>query len=174
MIIVGLATTAYITIREFQVQRSVYASILDQKLTVTSDQFRYYLQPVNDDLAAMNGWWQEGLLDPTQPEAIAALQSAADGLKNAAHAIAQLNESGNSELAGLRDRGQMDNYVPGTKPEILLSARDVAARLGVDPKTVRRWREAKKLPPAIDVAGVLRWRSDVIESWLRELEGSQR
>lgn len=73
MVIVGLAATAYITIKEFRVQRAVYARILDQKLTTTSNQFRYYLQPVNDDLAAMNGWWQEGLIDATQPDAITTL-----------------------------------------------------------------------------------------------------
>jgi len=73
LIIVGVAAAAWITIKEFQVQRNVFARILDQKLTATSSQFRYYLQPVNDDLAAMAGWWQSGLLDPSRPEAVASL-----------------------------------------------------------------------------------------------------
>ena len=73
LVIVGIAAAAYITIKEFQVQRSVYARILDQKLSTTSDQFRYYLQPVNDDLAAMEGWWRSGLLDADQPDGAASL-----------------------------------------------------------------------------------------------------
>ncbi len=73
LIIVGVAAAAWITIKEFQVQRSVYAGILDQRLTATSNQFRYYLQPVNDDLAAMEGWWRSGLLDPARPESVAPL-----------------------------------------------------------------------------------------------------
>ncbi len=73
LIIVGVAATAWITIKEFQVQRSVFARILDQKLKATSNQFRYYLQPVNDDLASMEGWWESGLIDPDQPQEIATL-----------------------------------------------------------------------------------------------------
>jgi len=73
LIIVGVAAAAWITLKEFQVQRSVFASILDRKLAATSDQFRYYLQPVNDDLAAMDGWWQSGLLDPDRPARISQL-----------------------------------------------------------------------------------------------------
>lgn len=50
--------------------------------------------------------------------------------------------------------------------EALLSVRDVSARLQVDQKTVRRWRKEGKLPPAVTIAGVVRWRPEAIESWL--------
>ncbi len=73
LIIVGVAATAWITIKEFQVQRNVFARILDQKLAATSAQFRYYLQPVNDDLVAMAGWSREGMLDPARPDDATAL-----------------------------------------------------------------------------------------------------
>jgi len=70
LIIVGVAAVAWITIRQLQVERSIFAKILDQKLTTTSRLFRSYLQPVNDDLEAMDGWWRSGLLDPAQPDAV--------------------------------------------------------------------------------------------------------
>ncbi|MCB1182569.1 ATP-binding protein [bacterium] len=73
LVVVGVAAVAWITIRELQVQRTVFADILDRKLTATSNQFRYYLQPVNDDLAAMDGWYREGLLDAAHPDAAATL-----------------------------------------------------------------------------------------------------
>lgn len=73
LIIVGVAAVAWITIRQLQVERTVFAGILERKLTETSRLFRAYLQPVNDDLAAMDGWWQSGLLDPTRPENAQAL-----------------------------------------------------------------------------------------------------
>ncbi len=73
LIIVGVAAAAWITIKQLQVQRSVYAKILDQKLATTSRQFRYYLQPVADDLTIMADWWQTGLLDPAEPDRIRGL-----------------------------------------------------------------------------------------------------
>ena len=53
----------------------------------------------------------------------------------------------------------------------LLSANDVAERIGVAPHTVRRWRSAGEMPPPIEIGGVIRWRPEVIERWLEEREG---
>jgi hypothetical protein len=67
LIIIGLAATGYITIREFQVQRSVFSSILANKLEATQTQFRVYLAPFHNHLATMEKWQLEGLLDPADP-----------------------------------------------------------------------------------------------------------
>ena len=73
LIIVGVAATAWITIREFQVQRTVYAGILQQKLETTQSQFRGYLAPFNNHLATLRQWQAAGLLDPAEPGALKSL-----------------------------------------------------------------------------------------------------
>ena len=62
--------------------------------------------------------------------------------------------------------------VPATTRR-LLSVGDVAERLGVDPKTVRRWRQDGQLPPAIDLGSVLRWRPEDIALGLAERQEVQ-
>ena len=57
-----------------------------------------------------------------------------------------------------------------THPESLLSIDQVARLLGVDTRTVRRWRRTDKIPPAISVNGQLRWRLQAISEWVRRLE----
>ena len=59
------------------------------------------------------------------------------------------------------------------KPAKLMSANDVAERVGVAPHTVRRWRSAGKLPPAIQIEGIVRWRPEVIQQWLEDQTGGQ-
>lgn len=49
-----------------------------------------------------------------------------------------------------------------------LTVRDVAERLQVDERTVRRWREEGKLPPAFANGSVVRWRSEDIDAWTEE------
>jgi len=73
LIIVGVAATAWITIRELQVQRSVFASILDRKLEATRTQFRIFLAPFGNHLATMGKWEEAGLLAPTDPASLKAL-----------------------------------------------------------------------------------------------------
>jgi len=51
-------------------------------------------------------------------------------------------------------------------PERLLTVRDVAERLSLSDKTVRRLRRRGELPPGIEVAGTIRWRPEEIEKWL--------
>ena len=67
LIIIGVAATGWVTIREFQVQRSVYAKILQQKLDTTRTQFRVFLTPFGNHLTTMQHWQAEGLLDPGDP-----------------------------------------------------------------------------------------------------------
>jgi len=73
LIIVGVAATAWITIREFQVQRAVYAGILQQKLETTRTQFRGFLTPFGNHLATMQEWQNGGLLDPGDPAGLKSL-----------------------------------------------------------------------------------------------------
>ena len=73
LIILGVAATGYVTIRELQVQRSVYAKILKQKLETTRNQFRVYLEPFGNHLSTMQAWQKEGLLDPADPARLRSL-----------------------------------------------------------------------------------------------------
>ena len=70
-------------------------------------------------------------------------------------------------LAVTRERAVM---VPVPEPQrrALLSASNVAARLGCTTSTVRRWRRAKMMPPAIVIGGVVRWEESAIEHWVAE------
>ncbi len=73
LIILGVATTGWVTIREFQVQRSVYAKILQQKIEATRTQFRVFLTPFGNHLTTMQQWQAEGLLDPGDPRGLKSL-----------------------------------------------------------------------------------------------------
>ena len=77
----------------------------------------------------------------------------------------QLDESRPSRLMDAMHDG------PGTAAarRPLLTAADLAQRLSVDQKTVRRWRAEGKLPPAVELgSSVLRWESEVVDTWLAE------
>lgn len=70
------------------------------------------------------------------------------------------------QLAVTDERALMD----GMASRRLFSVRNLADFLDVDEKTVRRWREAGKLPPALEVGGIVRWRPEVVSRWLEEQE----
>lgn len=63
LIIIGLVTVSWIVLKEFQVQQSVYARILDEKLTLTRNQFRLFLNPFSLHLETMVQWSESGLLE---------------------------------------------------------------------------------------------------------------
>lgn len=65
---------------------------------------------------------------------------------------------------------------PCDLPELepLLNVNDLANALNVQPSTIRRWRREGKLPKAIVVGGVVRWRPQVVEQWLLAREGEDR
>jgi hypothetical protein len=73
LIIIGVAATGWVTIREFQVQRSVYAKILQQRLEATRTQFRVFLTPFGNHLTTMQQWQAEGLLNPGDPSGLKSL-----------------------------------------------------------------------------------------------------
>ena len=53
----------------------------------------------------------------------------------------------------------------------LFSVRNLADFLDVDEKTVRRWREQGRLPEAVEIGGVVRWRPEDIGAWLEKQRG---
>ena len=57
---------------------------------------------------------------------------------------------------------------PMHKPASLFTTDDIARRTHCDARTVRRWHDDGKLPPAIVIGGLVRWNADDIEAWLRE------
>jgi len=59
------------------------------------------------------------------------------------------------------------NLRPAAQSGGLLTEKQVALRLGVSPRTVRRLERAEcRFPAAIRVGGVRRWRPEVVETWL--------
>jgi predicted DNA-binding transcriptional regulator AlpA len=50
-----------------------------------------------------------------------------------------------------------------------LSAKDIAHRLQVDEKTIRRWHHSGRIPKGITIGSVLRWPVETIDSWLEEM-----
>ena len=79
----------------------------------------------------------------------------------------QLDESRRSRLMTGVD-GSTGSVAATSAPRRLLTARDVAVLLQVDAKTVRRWREEGKLPPAVELGGVVRWLAEDLAVWLKE------
>ena len=56
-----------------------------------------------------------------------------------------------------------------------LGPEDVAVLLGVSLHTVRAWRKRDYLPRAFKFRKVIRWKREVIESWIRtHLEGASQ
>ena len=97
------------------------------------------------------------------------LADVARALSAVVERLGAIAERAENQLAEPTKRALMGGVVT-PEPQALLSVRTLADRLSVDPKTVRRWREAGTLPPAIAVAGVLRWRAEAIDAWLLERE----
>jgi len=87
----------------------------------------------------------------------------ADALSEAAQIIRELAEV---PLAVARERALMSSMGSQETPARLLTAEDLAARMQVDARTIRRWRKAGKIPAGIEISGVLRWRPEEIEGWL--------
>jgi len=97
--------------------------------------------------------------------------------QQAAQVVQALAKDRENPLAGSRSAGLMSsdgtnamNANPAGQANALLSANEVARYLGICAKTVQRWRAHGKLPPAISLCGMLRWRRSDVEAWLRDLE----
>jgi len=96
----------------------------------------------------------------------AALARIADLHERLAHAHRDAAELLQNELAVHGERALMSSMGNHETPARLLTAEDLAARMQVDARTIRRWRKAGRIPAGIEVAGVLRWRVEEIERWL--------
>lgn len=53
-------------------------------------------------------------------------------------------------------------------PAVLLRVEDVAALLGVSPRTVWRLRDGGHIPPPVRVGSLIRWRRASLMMWLDE------
>ena len=79
-----------------------------------------------------------------------------------AEAYRGLARDSQDQLAVPQERALMSSV----KPARLLSVRDVAGRLGLSERTVRRQRRSGRLPTGIEIAGVIRWTPESIEAWI--------
>ena len=98
-----------------------------------------------------------------------ALLELGEDLQELAHSLANRLD----ECPQQSDVGGVETAIetaPKRRP--FLTVRDVAERLQVDQKTVRRWRQEGRLPSPITLGGVIRWRPEAIEAWLDEQERS--
>lgn len=57
-----------------------------------------------------------------------------------------------------------------THPDALLSIDQVARLLGVETRTIRRWRKDGVIPAPVSFGGQLRWRLATISEWIRQRE----
>jgi len=106
-------------------------------------------------------------------------------LRQAAQIIESLGEDLQDVLAAAARQRDMSD-VPEAKeqheeervdranesPKALLGVPELADLFEVKESTVRRWRRSGKLPPAVQIGGVLRWRQETIDAWLEEREVS--
>ena len=51
---------------------------------------------------------------------------------------------------------------------LLLDASEMAALLGCDKRTLRRWELARKIPKSVTIGGSKRWRRSTVEQWLED------
>lgn len=69
-------------------------------------------------------------------------------------------------LASGRERALMWSVETALTRPRLLSIQDLAERLQLSERTVRRMRTRGQLPPALDLHSVLRWDEPTIDAWL--------
>lgn len=115
-----------------------------------------------------------------QPPIPRLLREIAAHLLNLSELAEQLAEVAGNHLAGGRIQSVTVDVqgvaklapkeAPGSAPAQLLSVAQVAHKLGVSEPTIRRWRRGRVLPPAVEVAGIVRWRAEAIEKWIAERE----
>ena len=137
--------------------------------------------PTGADPAGVDGAAQSPTAAPTPPHgapgAMLPVRSALDAQVKLARlatllgeAAGILHELSEVQLAVHAERALMCDVEKPVTPARLLSVRDVAERLNLSEKTVRRLRRRGVLPAGIEIAGVLRWRPDEIDAWI----GGQR
>ena len=70
------------------------------------------------------------------------------------------------QLDDARDSRLMSHVETTTIPARILTVNDVAERLALAPRTVRRMRQRGEIPAGIEIGGVLRWKPEEIDAWL--------
>jgi len=73
LMVAAVLTAGWITIKELQVQKSVYAKILQQKIETSRAEFRFFLQPVQNHLQTIGHWHDHGLLTLSDDTGLTAL-----------------------------------------------------------------------------------------------------
>jgi predicted DNA-binding transcriptional regulator AlpA len=133
---------------------------------------------VGADPAVANGTDQSPTAAPTAPPSAPVAQLLVRSDVAARVKLARLADLA-TELAGiLRELSQVPLAVRAqealmcsvsepTAPAHLLSVSDVAERLQLSERTVRRLRQRGELPAGIELAGVVRWTPESIEEWIR-------
>jgi len=131
---------------------------------------------------------QSGPPASTQAQGGPASETVADLLRRQAALLAEVAEISaeiSAQIAEIQVAASADTSVMGHVIQLspdgpalaatapFLTVADVARRLHVDPRTVRRWRQSGVLPPAVEVSGVIRWRAEVIEEWVLAREQGQ-
>lgn len=77
-----------------------------------------------------------------------------------------VREVAQEALAVHAERALMSNVNEPATAARLLTTRDVAQKLALSERTVRRLRRQGVLPSGIEIAGVIRWRPEEIDAWL--------
>jgi predicted DNA-binding transcriptional regulator AlpA len=93
-------------------------------------------------------------------------------LERAASEIRALVEPSRNGLALLRDDSAHGepaaaNVVALAVPK-LLTPNDLASRLQIDTRTLRRLRDAGEAPPEIQIGSLPRWRHEDVQHWIDE------
>jgi predicted DNA-binding transcriptional regulator AlpA len=123
------------------------------------------------DPAVANGTPQSPTAAPGAPLPLRSALAAQVKLARLADALVELAEMvraiAQESLAVRAQEALMCSVSEPAAPARLLTAEDLAARLQVDARTIRRWRKAGKIPRGIEFGNsVVRWREDEIERWL--------
>jgi predicted DNA-binding transcriptional regulator AlpA len=88
-------------------------------------------------------------------------------LSEVAGRLARHLEDGLADLSGGEPHATVPTQPPA-RPDVLLSARDVAEVFGIGIRTLRRWRHEGRAPRPLKGKGPLRWRRADIDRWLEE------
>ena len=91
------------------------------------------------------------------------LSRLADLLVEAGGIVRELSQVQLAEVGETRDRTCVE---APPKTAVLLTAEDLAARMQVDSRTIRRWRRRGAIPAGMEIAGVIRWRTEEIDAWI--------
>ena len=130
--------------------------------------------PADDDGADLHASSPDRAGRAPVGEAVRPLRRLAELFREASEILAELASNQDIQLAGAGNPRLMDDVETApaepSSGTSLLTVDDLAEKLKVASRTVRRWRGEGKLPPAIEFGGLLRWRPEVIDAWIAERE----